>query len=484
MFSSELWFLAYALLWGVAVFYAVRIVHDGRTSQGTLGWVMVLMLVPALALPAYFVLGERRLHGYVRARRGGRRRLDDLYRATLRELAPSADPTDDPHLAALATLAGVPWTRGNAITLMEHADEMYDALVEALDSARDHVHIQFYIYRDDESGRRIRDALARAASRGVDTAVMYDEVGCISLPSDFFSPVRDAGGKVSGFRMAHRLQRGLNLNFRNHRKLVVVDGRICFLGGMNIADEYRGVVEAVGLWRDTHIMAVGPCALEARLVFAEDWSWATRSLPAGADRFPPGETPPAPPPPSSGLRPVRDMLVLASGPSDEREAGVLIALALINRARRRLWLATPYFVCEESVMQAIVLARLRRVDVRIIVPETPDSRWVNLAAKSFIRDATTAGAEVFLYTRGFMHHKVMICDDLVSIGSANLDRRSMLLNFELTGLVDDPDFCRRTEAMYERDLRSCTPVPKDHWEAMTSTQRFLARFARLASPVL
>jgi cardiolipin synthase len=490
------------LVWGWSLYLAVKAIHDGRTSQGTLAMVILLLVAPPIAIPAYFMLGDRRLEGYIRARRGGRRALDELYRQTLATLAPMTLRPSDAGLGVLSGLAALPWTRGNDIRAFNTGDSMFAALLGAIDQARTSIVVQFFIYREDEVGTRVHDALARAARRGVRVYVMFDDVGSMWVPGHYFASLREAGVEVSGFRTVPKRRRMLRLNFRNHRKLVVIDGRTMFFGGMNVGDEYRGRAPEIGHWRDTHACAIGPAALCGQLVFVEDWHWARKQIPEGlewrmASTAEPDELT------SSmrettreaslrveGLRVERlwvddvPVLMFPSGPSDEREAGVLFFLQFISKARERLWITTPYFVCDEAIMSALVLAKLRGVDVRVLVPEEADKFLVRYAARSYIRDSVAAGIPVYTYQRGVMHQKTVLCDEVYAIGSANLDQRSMRLNFELSGVVNDPDFSRVGAAMFERDMQSSLRVSESWWDSQTSFQRFQIRLARLCAPVL
>ena len=480
-------FLALLVVWLGGIALALRAIHDGRTSQGTIAWVILLLAVPFIAIPLYLMLGDRRLDGYVRARRRGRRRLDELYRLTLAALAPSARVPTEPDLQVLARLSGLPWTADNTVEVFTRAERMYESLLASIAAARRSIVLQFFIYRDDRVGIALRDALREASARGVKVFLMYDEIGCLNLNAAYFASLREAGVQVSGFRTIPSRRRPFRLNFRNHRKLVVIDSREAYFGGMNIGEEYCGRDEAIGHWRDTHVRAVGPAALSVQLIFAEDWNWAQGGLPDGLAWELANSVDAAPP--ANDIRPsnthlVGRTLVFPSGPTDDQEAGVLLFVQLINHATRRLWIATPYFVCEESILHAILLARLRGVDVRILIPSKPDKWWVYQAALSFVRDVVAHGIPVYRYAAGFTHQKVILCDDLASIGSANLDHRSMRLNFELTGIMDDPAFADRILAMLQRDMHDAPTVPAEWWASLTSLERFKIRLARLASPLL
>lgn len=473
-----MWWMLWIAFWLYGLYLAWRVVHEGRTSQGSLCWLITLTLVPPIAVPLFLLMGDRRLDGYRRARRDGLRRLDRQLREMHAALESAKLVPDRASLRVLGTLAHLPWTRGNTVKCFDDAGDMYGSLIEAIDRATVTVQMQFYIYRDDEIGRKVRDALVRARSRGVSVWVMYDEFGCAGTPQAYFEPLREAGVAVSGFRTVPWKRRMLRLNFRNHRKLVVIDGSTVFFGGMNVGCEYCGRDETIGLWRDTHAKATGPVALAGQMTFLEDWHWARREIPTNlAWRMSDHAE-------EDGEHAVGAMLLFPSGPIDNREEGLKMFLQLIADAKQRLWIATPYFVCEEAVLHAIELAKLRGVDVRILVPNRPDSVLVKHAANAFIAEVLTFGIPVYHYTRGFTHQKVVLCDDVTSIGSANLDHRSMTLNFELTGIVHDARFANLVAKMLETDLKRASLLKADWWEQQGSWRRFQARLARLAAPML
>jgi cardiolipin synthase len=473
-----MWWLVIAALWGYGLYLAWRVVHDGRTSQGSLCWIVTLVMLPPVAIPLHWMIGDRRLEGYRRARRNGMRRLDEALRVMHASLEPFRIEAERASMRVLSRLAHLPWTSGNSIRRFDDAETMYASLESAVDAARSTIQVQFYIYRDDDIGRLVRDAIARAAARGVRVWFMYDEIGCGLLGQAYFEPLRQAGVQVSGFRTVPSRRRLLRLNFRNHRKLVVIDGSTVFFGGMNVGCEYCGRDETIGQWRDTHAKATGPVALAAQLVFLEDWHWAQRVIPTEFDWSPRTRTAP------NDEKPVEAMLMFPSGPVDDRDEGVLLFLQLISQAKERLWIATPYFVCDDSILQAIKLAKLRGVDVRILIPANPDNFLVRHAARAFAAEVSRCEIPVYSYNRGFNHQKVVLCDDLASIGSANMDHRSMRLNFEITGLVSDKAFSDDVAAMFVRDMRRAVRLDDGWWEKLRPADRFAARLARLAGPVL
>lgn len=455
-------------IWG-----AVDVIVRGRTAQGTVAWALALLFIPVVALPLYMMFGDRKFEGYVRARRDGVRQIDQAAKELFEALKPHAVAPLDPfsELHSLGKLARMPFTVGNTVQAIYTGEEFYRLLREAIDGAQDYVLVQFYIIRDDEIGRELQNALLRARARGVRVMLIYDEIGSHALPTAYLTQIREAGGMCSGFRTKPRRQKPFRINFRNHRKIVVVDGRVGFTGGFNVGREYVGKDEQIGRWRDTQVRLTGPSVLCLQLSFLEDWYWANRSIPKL--NWDPG--------------PVRNegvpVLIVPSGPADMLETGSLLHTAIPNAAKRRLWIATPYFVPDETIIGALQLAVLRGVDVRVIIPEKTDSLLVQKSMLSYYEDFLPFGVRMFRYQPGFSHQKIMLCDDLVLAGSANIDNRSLRINFEITAVIADAGFAQEIEKALNADLERSHEVPKNAWEDMPRGHRFIARLARLFAPI-
>jgi len=458
--------------WGGGVWAAYDVLMRGRTPQGTLAWILALLAFPPLALPLYFILGERRFSGYRRGRLRGPRPIDDAARRLTAALDGRVIPTDtDADWRTLTRLGRIGATSGNNLELLIDGVAFFDALLREIGTAERYVLVQFYIFRDDRVGGALGEALCRAAARGVEVSVLYDELGCLTLSADYFQRLRDAGCKCTGFRAVPRRRKPLRLNFRNHRKIVVVDGRVGFFGGLNVGDEYLGRVPEMGAWRDTHLRVSGPAVLCLQMVFLEDWTWANEEMPKV--RWDP--------PPAAGST---DVLVLPTGPADQLDSAALFFLHMASRARERLWVATPYFVPDPGVEGALQLAALRGVDVRVIMPRNTDNIIVKWASLCTLEELPQHKVRLFAYERGVMHQKVVVSDDLAAIGSANLDNRSMRINFELMGVVRDPAVVERVAAMLEKDLESSREFPPDAWRRLGRAKRIKARLASLLGPML
>jgi cardiolipin synthase A/B len=456
------------------VILAAHAILYARTSQGAIAWALSLISFPYVAAPLYLVFGRKKFQGYVAARRAGDRQIDHLYEALAATLAPlrkMADGNQQNH-GVLETLAGFPFTGGNTTRLLVDGEATFEAIFAAIDAAQKYILVQFFIVRDDELGRKLQSRLIGRARAGVTVYFLYDEIGCIGLTKSYREELAQAGVQFKPFRTARGLKNRFQINFRNHRKIVVADGIAAYVGGHNVGNEYLGKSERFGHWRDTHVEIRGPAVGPIQLTFVRDWYWATGELPA-LNWACAGEASPGVP-----------VLAVQTSPADGVDICTLLFLALISEARERLWITSPYFVPDETVYDALQLAAIRGVDVRIMLPAKPDHILVYLSAFSYLESAESVGVKFYRYNAGFLHQKVMLVDDkLAAIGTANLDNRSMRLNFEITVLCADPLFARDVESMLVRDFADCTAATRDDLQSRGVWFRLGVRLARLLSPV-
>ncbi len=463
------------LVQALGVLAAVEAMFKARTPQGAVAWSISLICLPALSLPFYLVFGGRKFHGYVARRRES---LEPLHALTddvrNRQLSPDVRGLDDPDesLLAVERLARMPFTRKNSAHLLIDGDATFDAILEAIAGANDYVLAQFYIIHDDGLGRRFRDALLAARSRGVRVYLLHDSIGCHGLPSAYLKALRSAGVRLTAFGMGRRAHR-FQINFRNHRKIVVVDGRHAFLGGHNVGDEYLGLDPDLSPWRDTHVAIEGPAALCVQHAFLEDWNaMSNEEIPV---TWTPTET----------RRGHENVLVVPTGPADELDSCALLFTHLINRAKRRIWIVSPYFVPDDGVICALQLAALRGVDVRILLPARADHRLVYLASFACLEDTIPYGIRVFRYTSGFLHQKVVLVDDdLAGVGTANFDNRSFRLNFEITALFFKGTMPGAVREMLEVDFDRARESRLEEIQDRPLWFRAASRAANLAAPVL
>lgn len=471
---------ALVLIHIVGLLAACHAVLNTRTSQGAIAWAVSLAAMPYLTLIPYLFLGRSKFAGYVDARRMGNQRIRNLIRTYDKDTLDAALETPTRLIGRRATrtlvgLAGTPFVTGNRVRLLVNGRATFDAIVEAIAQAEHYVIVQFFIVADDALGRRLADALIARAQAGIKVYFLFDGIGSYDLPSAYVERLRNHGVKAHVFATTRHFVNRFQLNFRNHRKLVIVDGAQAFVGGHNLSIEYLGEMPPLSPWRDTHIRLEGPAIGPLQIAFLEDWYWVTGEVPQVVQR------------PCLACGDEADMhcQVIASGPADEQETCSLFFVAAINAAKRRIWLTTPYFIPDEAVLAALRLAVLRGVEVRILLPGRPDHRVVYIASTLYAYDAVRAGIQMFRYQPGFMHQKVVLIDDVAaSVGSANLDNRSFRLNFELTVLTVDPRFAAQVEAMLTEDFSHAVRIERGGYRRAPGWKRIAMHLARLLAPIL
>lgn len=453
---------------------SIQAVMETRTAQGAIAWAISLNTFPYVAVPAYWVFGRTKFEGYVLGRQQERLETDPVARQLQEELVRERvqSETLDEEVRLLEKLARMPFTSGNTAELLVDGEATFASIFESIAAAQDYVLIQFYIIRDDTLGRRLSEALIAKARQGVRCHVLFDEIGSLALPKSYTAALRAAGVQVFPFNSTQGHANRFQINFRNHRKTVIVDGRVAFVGGLNVGDEYVGKHPKLSPWRDTHVKITGPAVQCVQVSWYEDWHWASRKnaeLNWHVQRAPGGEA---------------AVLCLPSGPADDLETATLFFLQAINMARTRLWIASPYFVPDEQIMSALQLAALRGVDVRVLMPRKPDSELVRLSAFSYLGEGGKAGVQFFHHQRGFMHQKVILIDDhYATVGTANFDNRSFRLNFEMTMGIASREFAQSVETMLLKDFDDSVRVSPTMLADASPWFRLKVRIARLLSPI-
>jgi len=461
----------------LGVIAALHAVFTVRTAQGAIAWAMSLLFIPYFTLIPYLVFGSRTFDAYIQARRQANREMhvamaDLNWRPWVEEALTARNSESYAALRAMPKLGRMPCLANNQVSLLIDGQATFDAIFKAIEAAHDTVLIQFFIIHDDGIGRELKALLLRKAAEGVKIYVLFDSVGSHALPSADKQSLREGGVQIRAFATRRGWFNRFQVNFRNHRKIVVVDGMLGFMGGHNVGDEYLGGNPRLSPWRDTHVQVSGPVLACLQESFAEDWYWAARQLPPLIlpDTYP-----------DNGVL----CQVLASGPADPQETCSLFFVDAIHAARERLWITSPYFIPDEAVSAALRLAVLRGVDVRILIPSRPDHRIVYAASSLFAFEAVQAGVRMFRYGPGFLHQKVVLVDNEVSaIGSANLDNRSFRLNFEIMLLTVDLAFAAQVEAMLQHDFDQAREITPEDSQQTRRLQQLGMRIARLISPIL
>jgi cardiolipin synthase len=454
---------------------AIHAVMHGRTSQGAIAWGISLVTFPWLALPLYAIFGRIKFKGYLLLRHGReenvRRIIEQCqWEAAEKELIVKENTGLD---SALTKLTPYPMTRSNQSRLLVDGVRTFEAIFEGIAEAQQYILVQFYLVRDDELGRAFKARLVAKARQKIQVCFLYDEIGSYQLSGNYLGELRNAGVMVSAFHTTRGKANHFQLNFRNHRKIVIIDGQVAFVGGHNVGDEYLSRDPGIGRWRDTHVRVEGPVVKAIQFTFLQDWYWSTTSVPHLDWN-----------PRAAGQRNERQLLI-ASGPADPVDTCALMFTHLIHSARERIWIASPYFVPDSQLLGALKLAVLRNVDVRILLPAKADSWTVHMASFAFLDQILPIGVKLYRYMQGFMHQKVLLVDAcLAGVGTANLDNRSLRLNFELTLLNYDASFIREVETMLRNDLARCREVRLEEYTERSFWFRLAVRFCRLLSPVL
>ena len=430
------------------IVFAVEAAMKVRTAQGAVAWSVSLVSFPFVAVPAYLVLGRSKFEGMSEAFENRRDEFERLLADIKNKLDPwEIPPGEGPSWhAAMTRLSGMQLTRGNRVDLLINGEATFDSILAGVAEAEQYILFQFYMFHDDGLGRRVKDALIERAQAGVRVYVLYDEVGSSGLPAKYTEELRAAGIEVSSFRPTQGARNRFQLNFRNHRKMVVVDGKVAWVGGHNVGDEYLGLDPDFSPWRDTHVRLEGPVVLQ------------------GHDK---------------------KALIFPFGPTGDFETASLFFVTALNTAKKRIWLSAPYFVPDPAVMKALQLAALRGVDVRIITTGKPDSLPVYLAAFHYIEQLRGLGIKFYEYKPGFLHEKVVLVDDeLSTVGTPNFDNRSFRLNFEVTSVIVDREFAREMEAMFEADFAHAEIIDPERLKDRPLWWRVGVKISRLAAPVL
>jgi len=452
-----------------------RAIMVARTPQAAIAWAFALAVLPLVAIPLFLIFGDSRFVGYTLAGKGGVKELKHARDTLIKELEPFKVSTPDQWQQAARVaerLTGLPPSHSNRLKLLVNGEATFKAIFEAIEAAERCVLVQFYIINDDQLGRDFLEVLCRAASRGVKIHLLYDDVGSKKMTQAYLETMKRHGIKAHAFKTNRKRGTRFQINFRNHRKLVLVDNTCAFLGGLNVGDEYMGRSERFGPWRDTHVRVEGPAIAALQLSFIEDWYYVTgkvhtHELPDVATEQKQGAT----------------VFAIPGGPIGKLSIGQAVILQGIAQARQRLWIATPYLVPPSPVRTALQMAALRGVDVRILLPGMADHTLPWWAAYTNYPALRAAGIKVFRYHPGFMHQKVLLADDdFAIVGSINLDFRSLLLNFELSIGVCDREFAGEIETMFEADFASSREEDLKKFEKGSYWFRLKARLASLVSP--
>ncbi len=472
MFFDTFWLLL-KVLSILNIFFAILIVvYERKNPATTWAWLMVLMFLPYAGFMVYLFLGlNANKHKIFQDKAKGD---SSVLRSVVKHSQSSLEEHIEPSfldLVSFNTTGGnAPLSDAESVVLFHEGNSMFSSLLDNIANANDYIYMQYYIFNNDKLGASIVDALAKKAREGVEVKLLIDGMGCMSTPMSFFKPLTDAGGKLSVF-----MKRGLvRINFRNHRKICVIDGNLGYVGGLNVGDEYLGKSKRFGYWRDSHILLKGNVVSYLELRFIMDWNFASD------DKIEVKELRNSEP--SKNPIPLQ---VVSSGPDTKWDIIHNGYIKLIYEANESIYIQTPYFVPDDSMFEALKIAALAGIDVRVIFPAHPDHPFVYWAALSYFGELLNAGVKCYAYEKGFIHSKLLMIDGKVcSIGTANMDVRSFKLNFEVNAVIYDEETTKAFENEFIKDLEFCTQMTEEIYAKRSVWTKIREAVSRLLSPLL
>jgi cardiolipin synthase len=470
------------------IIVCLRIISETHTTSKTLSYLLFAIFVPFAGMIFYFLFGlnlrKRKLYSKKLTENDtlARKIREDIYRHSKQTFN-----ENDASLQANRELAYMllkdttsPVTSGNSVKLLKNGERKFPEVLQAMREAKDHIHIEYYIYEDDRIGRAIGEMLIQKAKEGIDVRFIYDDFGSSSIRKKLVPWLEANGVRAFPFYKVYFILLANRINFRNHRKIIVIDGRTAFVGGINVSDRYINEGDSTGklFWRDTHLRIDGPGVQYLQYLFLCDWNFCSEeSLQPERKFFPaPGSLPEA------GNKIVQ---IAASGPDSDTPAILYSILQAINLATREILISTPYFIPGEILVESLIIASLSGISVKLLVPGKSDSRLVNSAARSYYRHLIEKGIEIYEYKKGFMHAKTMVTDRKIAVvGTANMDGRSFDFNFEVNAIVYDEAIAGQLADIFFEDLEDAVKIDLAAWSNRPKYIRLIEKTARLVSPLL
>ncbi|MFB4211288.1 cardiolipin synthase [Shouchella sp. JSM 1781072] len=477
-------YLIAALLVINILFAAILIFIERKDAQATWAWLLILFFIPLVGFIIYILLGQtltrRKMFQWEGIKKVGLDHLidqqkEDVLNPDFRYNSTTVENNRDLIYMHLMNNDAI-LTKENHVTIYSDGEKKFSQLLADIRSAQTFIHIQYYIFRYDGLGKEIVDALTEKAKEGVKVRLLYDDLGSRSMRKKYLKAFREAGGEVGIFFPSKFTIVNLRLNFRNHRKLVNIDGKCGYVGGFNVGDEYLGKKKKFGYWRDTHLRIEGPALAAIQTRFILDWNQAAKDYHISYHNryFPEVE--------SKGNTP---MQIVSSGPDSEFEQIKNGYLKMIMDARKSIIIQTPYFIPDKTLLDALQVASQTGIEVKIMIPNKPDHMFVYWATTSHIGEMLKAGAKIYIYENGFIHNKVLIVDEKVSsVGTANIDQRSFKLNFEVNAFIYDPIIAKQLIQDFAEDVNVSTLLTNELYEARGKRIRFKESISRLLSPIL
>lgn len=474
------YFIILVLILNIAL--AVSIIFlERKNATSAWAWLLVLFFIPILGFILYLIFGRpiyrHRIFTWdTKSRLGVKKAVNEQLQAledqTFKFVSPEIANYEDLIYMHLRNDDAI-FTQDNDVEIFTDGHKKFKRLIEDLEKAKDHIHLQYYIVRADGLGQQIAKVLMKKAKEGVDVRFLFDDLGSRKLSNGYVKRLRKSGAQVEAF-FPSKLMFNFKINYRNHRKLCIIDGKIGYIGGFNVGDEYLGKSPRFGYWRDTHLRVEGSAVHSMQTRFILDWNQASREDILYDERYYQAET--------AGNA---GMQIVSSGPDQDWEQIKNGYIKMIMSAKEYVYIQTPYFIPDESLKDALKIAILSGVDVRIMIPNKPDHPFVYWATLSSSGELLNAGADIYIYQNGFMHAKTIVVDGKISsVGTANIDVRSFRLNFEVNAFLYDEEITKQLEEAFHEDVKLSTQMTKKLYEKRSTGIRFKEAISRLISPVL
>ena len=453
----------------IAIAIVISLLLNGIRPSKTLAWLLAIFTIPVGGILLYLMLGRNRRK---QKRYSRKPRAPGHGVTTESELKPLSQ-RESQISRLIEGNTGFPLTTDNEVELLQDGSQTFSRIFETLKDARESIHVQYYIFEEGELADRLLELFTQKEAEGVEVRLIYDSIGSLSLSRAYLNKLREAGIEVYNF-LPYSFGRFLtSLNYRNHRKIIVVDGKIAFTGGINISDKYLKGDDTLGMWHDMHLMIRGSAAHHLNTIFINDWELVS------------GNQLQIKPPSVPGFDGKTRMQILASGPNDDFALMEKLYFTLINSARKHVYITNPYIIPNHALMTALHTAALSGVDVRLLLSTKSDSIIVNLCVRSYFQRFLHSGVRIFLYPEGFLHSKIITVDDRIStIGTANVDDRSFQHNYEVNAVVYEKNTAVRLREYFERDCNKSLELNYQDFSQRPWTQRLAEGAARLVSPLL
>ena len=484
---SESWNTVFLILNAIylttAIIVAISVILDNRDPAKTIAWVVVLFVLPILGLILYFVVGKnyRKEKIFSRKEHKDFERIQNLSDNQIIDLQKDKKFFENgkvrsklPIINLLLRNSKALLTKNNRVSILNNGNQTFDSIITELKNAQKHIHLEFYIIEDDRIGNEIRQILISKALEGVKVRMIYDDVGSWKLGNKFVNSLKKAGVELFPFMPVHIPFLANRINYRNHRKIIVIDGKIGFVGGINIADRYLYGSKEIPFWRDTHLKIVGEAVSSLQVVFLADWHFVSGRLLSGMSYFP-----------RTRIDNKQLVQITASGPDSDWSSIMQAYFSAISTARQYIYIAVPYFIPNESILTALKTVALSGIDVKILIPGTADSFLAYNGTRSYVEELLETGIRVFYYLKGFIHSKLIMVDDVfASVGTANMDIRSFDTNFEINALIYDEEFCRELKGYFLEDLSHSREIKLHEHMKRGIKRKYIESFSRLFSPLL